>query len=510
MRDGTAGSLAEKGRFVGGRRVSLLVIVSVFAAATIALQVVGASAPAQAEGLNFVCSATGEPDDGDPGPGEFERLRDAVAVSLANGTNFFTFKGLAPPGVPVVGGGTPDPVTGGTFFTRTLTPARLGQNQRVDFFDPAQVPGAQGPELSFGLDLRFQAGQANDDMGIKRLLSQNFGVPNDTGSDINLLGIDVDIDANDAMPALPPGFKGSFEAVFAFELADGTDQIGGVRVEVDSLEAGARIPDDTSLSIAFKQPDNPQHTFFAFGQKADFDSFNGTTNQPAVGFGVDMAVIEPGSVERDVISVKADWTAAPRQVAVGLAQLCPDRGHIAWNMDPGGLPHPETAALDLKFRSGDRLGQTIRVDDGQGGAKSLRADEVVLDAHIDKLPRLMDFIALRDAMSLTHTSEAAPDLTLNRFDMADDDPATPNDRPVHVTGHVTALPRHVLFHVDRNAAGAIGRAELTSWTLACPGEPTPPGLPAPPEVSRNDLVGTLPFFPPAAPGGTWCRSRAPR
>ncbi|HEV7758610.1 MAG TPA: hypothetical protein VGO78_06460, partial [Acidimicrobiales bacterium] len=471
-----------------------MVIVSIFAATTIAVQLAGASTPAQADGLNFVCSAADEPPDGGPGPGEFEQLRAGLAASLLTGQNFFTFKGLAPPGVPVVGGGTTDPVTGGTLFTRTLSPARVGPAQNIDFFG-AGVPGSSGPELSFGLDLRNLAGIPFDDMGLKRLLNQNFGLPNDTANDVSVVGIDVDVNANSAMAQLPSGFRGSFEAVFAFKLADGTDQIGGVRIEFDSLKAGAKIPDVSSLALAFKTPGDADHTYFAFGQKAQYASFDGTTNQPAVGFGVDLAVIEPGSVERDVLAVKADWTAAPRQVAVGLAQLCPDRGHIAWNMDPGGLPHPETAALDLKFRSGDRLGQTIRVDDGAGGSKTIRADEIVLDAHIDKLPRLMDFIALRDQMTLTHTSEAAPDLTLNKFDMADDDPNTADDRPIHVTGHVGALPRHVLFRVDRNGTAAINRAELTAWTLNCPGEPAPPGLPAPPDVSRNDLVGTLPLFP---------------
>jgi hypothetical protein len=474
-----------------------LAVVSVFVAATVTFGLVGAVAPASAEGFNFVCSASAEPPDGSgSNPGEFEQLRNGLALALLQGNTLWHFKGLAPPGVPVAGGGTVDPVTGGTLFERTMSPARLGENQNVDFFDPASVPGANGAELSFGLNLRNRAGQANDDLGMKRLFSQNFGVPNDSGTDIEVVGIDIDVDANAAMTALASGFRGAFEGVFVYKLADGTDQVGGVRVTMDSLQATSKIPDDASLSIVFKKPADPNHTFFAFGQKAHYASFNGVDNQPAVGFGMDLAVVEPGPVERDVLSAKADWTAAPRQVALGLAQLCPDRGHVAWNMDPGGLPHPETASLNLKFRSGDRLGQTINVDDGLGGTKSIRADEVVLDGHVDGLPRLMDFIMLRDAMSFTRSGEVAPDVTVDRFHMADDDPATTDDRPLFVTAQATDVPRHLLFHVDRNpTTGAIDRGELTSWTLACPGDPTPPGAPAPPDVRRPDLVDTLPLFP---------------
>jgi hypothetical protein len=478
----------------------MLVVVSVFVAATVTLGLVSSVAPASAEGFNFVCSASAEPPDGSgSNPGEFEQLVNGAAIALLSNNTLWHFQGLAPPGVPVAGGGTVDPVTGGTLFERTMSPGRLGENQRVDFFDPAQVPGAEGAELSFGVHFRNRAGQANDELGIKRLFTQNFGLANDAdeGHDIDVAAIAIEADAdNAAMTSLPSGFRGAFEGVFVYKLQDGTNQVGGVRVTVDSLQPGSKIPNETAQSVVFKKKVDADHTFFAYGQKAKFDGFNGTTNQPGVGFGLDLAVIEPGNVERDVISVKDDWTAAPRQVALGLAQLCPDAGHVAWNMDPGGLPHPEDAALNLRFRSGDRLGQTINVDDGNGGTKSIRADEVVFNGSIAGLPRLMDFIMLRDAVSFTRSAEAVPDVTIDQFHMADDDPETADDRPLFATGHITDMPRHVFFRVDRNpTTQAIDRAELTSWTLACPGQPTPPVPPAPDDVRRPDLTDTLPLFP---------------
>ena len=126
----------------------------------------------------------------------------------------------------------------------------------------------------------------------------------------------------------------------------------------------------------------------------------------------------------------------------------------------------------------------------------MRTDEVTLDAQIDGLPSLMDFIMLRDAMSFTRTAEVAPDVTVDRFTMADDDSATTDDLPLHATASITDIPRHVLFHADLSDPDeAIERGELTSWTLACPGEPAPPGPPAPDDIRRPDLTDTLPLHP---------------
>ena len=79
----------------------MLTAVAVFVAATITIILgLATTSPASAEGLNFVCSAADE----GGGPGEFESLRNGLAVAIVTGNSFFIFRGLAPPGVPVDGG----------------------------------------------------------------------------------------------------------------------------------------------------------------------------------------------------------------------------------------------------------------------------------------------------------------------------------------------------------------------------------------------------------------------
>ena len=68
--------------------------------------------------------------------------------------------------------------------------------------------------------------------------------------------------------------------------------------------------------------------------------------------------------------------------------------------------------------------------------------------------------------------------------------------PLFATAHATHIPRHILVTAEENpTTGAFTRADLTSWTLNCPGEPVPPGGAAPDALRRLDLPGTLPSFP---------------
>jgi hypothetical protein len=485
----------DRGR--SGRNGYLLVVVSLLAATVVAVREVAPAPQTRTEtdlaGL-FSCST----DDGGGEPNELDQFLDGLVESLLTGNNLFTFQGLAPPGVPVEGEGTPDPVTGGTLFTRTIGPAQLGVDRGVDFFDENAVPGAAGDELTFGLELRTAAGANGDDLGIRRLFNQNFGLPDEAGGDIGVTGVDVDFSANQAMTALPSGFRGAFEGVFVFQRPDGTEQAAGFRIELNSLAEGTAVPDQSSLGFALREPEeDPTQTYYALGQTAEFASFDGSANQPGVGFGLDLAVVEPGPNERDLVAADVAWAAAPRQVAFGFAQLCPTRGHVGWNLDPAGLPDPAAASLDVDFRLGDQLGQTVTVDDGSGGTFEVRASEVVLDGRIDGLPSLMDFIMLEDALSFTRSAEVAPDVTVDRFHLAADDPEREDELPLHTTAQVTDMGRHVLFVAGlAEETGVVERGELTSWTLACPGEPPPPGPPAPDDVRLPDRTDTLPLFPP--------------
>jgi hypothetical protein len=200
----------------------------------------------------FSCSRGGDGGEEAP-PSDLDLILDGLIASLLSGSNFFTFQGLVPAGVPVAAdpdepAPVPDPETGGTLFTRSLGSARLGQTSGVDFLTPGGggVPGAEGDEITLELLLRGTAGADGDDMGLRRLLNQNFGVPDDPGGDVGVLGVDVDLTANEALTALPSGFRGRFEGVFGFTLPDGTAQAAGFRFEGRPASAAARASTATS------------------------------------------------------------------------------------------------------------------------------------------------------------------------------------------------------------------------------------------------------------------------
>lgn len=447
-----------------------------------------AAQPASAEGFNFLCSAPGS---GSGGSSEFSTLANGLALSVLGNQALWFFTGTVPAGVPVTGASTTDPVTGETTFIRSISP-RLGQNQGLDFLDGSAVPGAGGNDFTIGLAFRSKAGQRSDPSNMLDLLSQNFGLPHDSGSnDISVAGIDLDFSTNSAVSHMH-GFKGLLQAAYQYKLDDGSTNTAVASFRFDASGPGAELPDSGSLDFAFRRPPDNSSTHWVFEQDSVRNDFDGTTNQAGVGygFGLDRLV---GGVRDPLLSADLSWSAAPRSAAIGLGDLCPDESHFAWNIT--GLPQPGLASVTANVRSGIAEGQTIQVD-GPTGPETTQTDSFGLQGSITKLPALIDVILRRDAMSFTRSNDVAPDLDLTRLAMADNDPAHPENLPLFATAHATSMPRHILVTATIDpATGAFTRAELTSWVLSCPGETPPPGPAAPDDVRRLDLPLTLPSFP---------------
>lgn len=477
----------------GRRLTTAIVSVALVASLLVVAPLVLDETPAGAEGFNFLCEAPGG--GGGGGSSEFEQLAEGLALEILQNEAIWVFHGTVPAGVPVtVPGSVTDPVTGETSFQVPIAPT-LGVNQQLDFIDGSVVPGAAGPEISFGFSFRGLAGQGPDNLSMRDLFVENFGVTPDAGTDVSVAGVDINFQTNQVMGEMQ-GFRGRFSAFYTYALADGSTELAVGTFTIDSQGPGFRLPENASLSLAIRRPPDSTSSFVAFGQRAVHTEFDGVTNQPGVGFGIDLtrAELTPTTILFDpFVSMKLDWTAAPQSVAVGVGSFCPDKGHLAWNHN--GLPNPASAAVDVDVAYGIEEGQPTRVDTPTGPA-DVRANIFDVEGRINSLPAQLDVILTRDALSFTRSPDVAPDLILNRLAMADDDPAVANDRPTFATAEVTDLPRHLLVATQDAADGSFARGDITSWTLSCPTEPPPTGPAAPADVRRLDLPETLPAFPP--------------
>jgi hypothetical protein len=469
-------------RAVGWLLAVILVIPAVALAPS--LPPFGHARSAGATGFNFLCSPPGS-GSGGGGDSEFSLLANGLAESIVNNAVFWNLTGTVPAGVTVTAGNpVTDPVTGETTFVIPIGP-RLGQNQQIDFI------AGNGPEITVGFNFRLKAGQRSDPVSMLKLLNQNFGLPLDSGgTDIDVLGLDMDFSTNSTIGNMQ-GFKGTIKAGYAYKLNDGTFNTAIAEFRLNSSAPGARLPEAGTLSFAFKRPANSTGTFYAFEQRTVQSEFTGAANQPGVGYGFALSR-SINNIFDPFLSMDLAWSAAPRAVSIGLAQLCPDSAHIGWNLT--GLPNPSAAAMNLKLKSGIEEGRAIQITDASGTHAAF-ADEADMDGTITGLPTLMDVILLRDALSFTRSREVAPSLDLTRLAMADNDPLDPNKLPLYATAKVTSLPRHMLLTADHDAAGNFTKAEFTSWNLICPGEPLPPGPVPPDAVRRPDLTATLPSFP---------------
>ena len=191
-----------------------------------------AAQPAQAEGFNFLCGGSG----GGGGDSEFSTLATGLATKIISDQAFWFATITVPAGVPVTApGAVTDPVTHATTFTMQIAP-KLGNSQKLDFI-PDSFPGGAGDEIRLGYAFRSKAGQRADDLSMKEMFTENFGVPL-SGGDVNVAGVDIDMQTNAAIGNMQ-GFDATFAALYSYQLANGSTNFAAGRFNINSKRPGA-------------------------------------------------------------------------------------------------------------------------------------------------------------------------------------------------------------------------------------------------------------------------------
>ncbi len=129
------------------------------------------------------------------------------------------------------------------------------------------------------------------------------------------------------------------------------------------------------------------------------------------------------------------WDRVPADFALGIFQTC-DPSPARWRTSPPTWPTPT--------RSGHSVGVALRSGIGAGIEG---ADEVRLEGRIDGVPRLIDVLQLDETIDVVHTPDHAPDLVVERLELAIDDTSRSDDQPVHVHGRLDGVPAHVLVEM---------------------------------------------------------------
>ena len=194
-----------------------------------------AAQPAQAEGFNFLCGGSG----GGGGDSEFSTLATGLATKIISDQAFWFATITVPAGVPVTApGAVTDPVTHATTFTMQIAP-KLGNSQKLDFI-PDSFPGGAGDEIRLGYAFRSKAGQRADDLSMKEMFTENFGVPL-SGGDVNVAGVDIDMQTNAAIGNMQ-GFDATFAALYSYQLANGSTNFAAGPVQHQQQAAGRADP----------------------------------------------------------------------------------------------------------------------------------------------------------------------------------------------------------------------------------------------------------------------------
>lgn len=489
-----------------GRRAA---VAAAALAAAIAVVSGGWGGAARGDGLDFTCAGAAGAGGGAAAPVSVEPVVGAGVV--------LTFDGEAPDGttvhrdLDVLPVGLPG-LTGGPAITYASGAMR-----------PVDVDGDGSTDLHFGFGIRTSTAPPDDAEGsatgaspLQNLMNENFAVADDFRSIFgaalpHVFGPGVDL----RVAQVPGRALGEYGARFGIRVdvvrADGTRTSTLVRVGVDALDRPGwvgtpRLPDETRVGIFFKGPvpDRPESGFWGVAQEFVYADLAPGAAAPPLATTLDVTETNPDGTPlagpAGIVDLEMPFAHAPADFALGAGQVCvPAPGarstaHLAWNRPTGSGNN--TVGLDL--RTGEAQGLPIKVwSEGPNGVPVItdgRADETVVEATVTGIPQRLDWIMHPDSLSLTRTLDHDMDVTLERLQLAADDPAAEDDRPLHVTGTVTDVPEHVLVTADF-PGGELARARASFWNLACPDRPDPPGEAAPPEEARPDLADTLPLYP---------------
>ncbi|MCC7076573.1 MAG: hypothetical protein IT198_05555 [Acidimicrobiia bacterium] len=438
--------------------------------------------PAASDGLDFACSST------DPNAPVID---DTKEPELLDGAEV-TFHAETAPGKPLLGL-TPD-ADGVTRVDAKVVPS----------FDPkgwslgVNLDGVGATEFNFQAGVRaasrwgqlptFPWGGPPPPMGQHDLFTESFGLPLETNQKKahgipTLPGTPNDsvkmalafVRTVVADSVIDADVRAELTFSLVFKRTDGSDARTRVTLALDARGGNEKLPKSMWQSVAVKQKFDTQgfrNEWWGYGQNVDWPQGTGGSSDLGVGLVVDRVIGTPGSgtetYEPD-ISVALGWQQTPEDIAVGLYTKCApwkapgtsSTGQLAWNRSSthqdGTTVDADAMAVDAEIHSG--------IDMGIGGE-----DEVIVDGTFDGVPERLDWLMHPEDLTITRHDRAADgdvldamDIDLSAIQLAADDPAVADDRPIVASGFIQGMPRR--FHMtgrfaDPNFAGSLVSADM--------------------------------------------------
>jgi hypothetical protein len=424
------------------------------------------------------------PDDRPAAAAPFATICDAAGGSLRAVPSSLVFDGDAisgqhhqRTGFPATAIATsPDPDGSPAIAQRNLQPVDLDGDGRLDL------------ELALGVRASTAAetvGSLTGATPMDALLTQNYGYRPDSAPS----GVGVGVTGLDLLVKVPATSWINKTGHYAARVQVRLERVLGGRVvdhldvafTIDSLQAAARaatarFPGEVRMGIALRDPEDDLAAWVV-GHEVVYPGVAPEDHGP-LDLGTTVTRVVPATdgpaLASGLLDVDLAWNRVPVDAAFGVRQTClPGSGN--------GAPEPVAhyaSNLPDPAPSGHDVEMTVRSGLGRGLD---RGDEVRIDGRVRQLPRLVDLLGRGDVVDLAHSPEAAPDVRLDRLDLAVDDPGTDADESLHAYGRLDGLPPHVRIEQDRDAEDDIAATDVG----ACP------------SVAATD--GALPHLPVYAP-----------
>jgi hypothetical protein len=438
------------------------------------------SSPVEADGLDFVCQAVAPTD---------------VAASTVTNAGFSV--AATPPGQVVPTLERQDPLTP---FGLIPDPATGGPNVDGQFhFVGIDGDAITDADFAWGLRASTAPGfSAAGNLGpnpLQQLFNENLGVPLDYNNPFNgpdqdfVQGLGVDLHVIRSRNSLITQHRLEYGAFVDLVNPSGPNTHLRIRVGFDGRPRPGvpgdqlrRLPDEANISILMRPSGaTTDIDFLGVGIETGYldrsreSGFLPASQHPPLGMSLVVEIVDDSGspvTGGALVNATINWAKAPGDVALGIRHRCPiDRSvslsHISLYRNAATTP---AAPVDLDLRALGAEGLPVT----PGGP---RTDVARVVAGVSALPERLDVIMQPESLSVTRSPETAPVITANRITFAADDPTTTGELPLHLSGTLDALPRHVRVVGQVGNSTSTQRAQVTTAELTCTGatstEPDP-------------------------------------
>ncbi len=302
-------------------------------------------------------------------------------------------------------------------------------------------------------------------------------------------------------------YKAEMGIYLDFTRRDGSVETTHVRVVVDALGAGARLPDRLDLSLLYKIRNavDPPEQYVVAGLRTRFNGLAAGAAPPPLKVSLVVESVahhqEAGRTVVDastpVASFGLGFSATPLLFDLGVKHVCPQNRpdlpaatQIAAVVPAAGAGQPANMPaggtdLDLDVASG--LGT------GYHGA-----DELRLRGRIARLPSHLDVVMRPDRIDVVHSGDTSPTLRVDDLTAASVDGAEDwADLPLHAEGVISGLPPHLQVRATTDPTDEIVSADVRFCPALDPVvvDPLPP---ADVRIDGNALLAACRARPVAA------------